>query len=126
MADILIIEDDAPLRDISRRALELEGHTVTEAANGVEGLGHLAEAEPDLVLVDIVMPEMDGIETIRRIRADAPGVRLLALSGGGNLGLYDYLKYAKVLGADDVMAKPFRLKEMVGRVAALLNTSGYA
>ncbi len=120
MANILVVDDERAIRDLLRTALEGAGYAVTEAASGVEALAQVAAAAPDMVLIDIVMPEMDGIETIRRLRAEAPGLRIVALSGGGTHGFPDYLRYAQMLGADDALAKPISLKQMVARVATLL------
>jgi DNA-binding response OmpR family regulator len=120
MADILVVDDEPNIRVLIRMALENAGHAVEEAASGFEALATVSRARPDVVLVDIVMPDMDGIETIRRLRAEAPALRIVALSGGGNHGFTDYLKYARLLGADDAIQKPVSLKEVVARIGALL------
>ncbi len=120
MARLLVIDDDDQVRELLRIALENAGHAVIEAGNGADALALVPSARPELVLVDIVMPGMDGIETIRHLRAAAPELRIVALSGGGTHGFTDYLKYARMLGADDALAKPVSLREMVTRVEALL------
>ncbi len=124
MAEILIIDDDAQIRQLVRMALEGAGHNVVEASNGQDGLNRLSLSPPDVVMVDIVMPGLDGIETIRRLRADIPNLRIVALSGGGTYGFTDYLKYARMLGADEAIAKPVSLKDLVARVASLLEREG--
>jgi CheY-like chemotaxis protein len=121
MATILVIDDDPHIRALLRTALELAGHAVAEAGSGTEAIARIGAIRPDVVLCDIVMPGMDGIETIRALRSEMPGLRIVALSGGGAHGFSDYLKYARALGADDAIAKPVSLKTLVERVAALLD-----
>ncbi len=120
VADILVVDDEPNIRSLMRTALEDAGHSVVEAGSGREAIKLVASARPDIVLMDIVMPDMDGIETIRQLREDAPGLRIIALSGGGIHGFTDYLRYARALGADDSLQKPISLKALVARVEALL------
>lgn len=121
---ILIIDDEAGVRDSVRQILETAGHRVNDAANGVAGLQRFKADRPDLVITDIIMPDMEGIETIRAIRALAPDCPVLAMSGGGRLGNVDFLSVAGRLGADDTLQKPFEIDELLGKVAALLGRGG--
>ena len=110
---ILVIDDEQLIRLQIRSALELEGYVVHEAANGNEGLARIAEAAPDVVITDILMPDKEGIETILELRRSHPKIRIIAISGGGRTGNKDFLRTAKHLGADRTLAKPFGLAELL-------------
>lgn len=116
MPKILLIDDDPHIRDIVRFALAREGFTVVEAEDGARGL-HLARQDgPDLILLDIAMPEMDGTEVCRQLRRDSR-VPIIFLSSRDDeidrvLGLE--------LGGDDYVTKPFSPRELVARVKAVL------
>jgi CheY-like chemotaxis protein len=77
--------------------------------------------QPDIVVTDIVMPEREGLETIMAIKSARPDVPILAISGGGRIGAPPFLDLARRLGADDVLAKPFRTAQLVERIAALVS-----
>ena len=116
MTRILVVDDDPHLREVVRYALTRQGYTVTEATNGVEALRLLRADPPDLVVLDVVMPEMDGIEACREIRR-VSRVPVVFLSSRDEeldrvLGLE--------LGADDYLTKPFSTRELVARVKAVL------
>lgn len=117
---ILVIDDEQLIRLQIRSALELEGFTVREAANGNEGLARIAEAVPDVVITDILMPDMEGIETILELRRQHPAIRIIAISGGGRTGNKDFLRTAHHLGADRTLAKPFGLAELLTLVREVL------
>jgi DNA-binding NtrC family response regulator len=104
---VLLIEDDASVRRLVRRMLERGRHEVTEADNGRAGLDHLGSGAFDLVITDIVMPEMDGIELLIEVRKRHPALRVIAMSGGGRTGHMDFLGSAEMLGASAVLQKPF-------------------
>jgi CheY-like chemotaxis protein len=120
MAAILMIDDDAAVRRMARLSLERAGHDVAEASNGAEGARLFNSSTFDLVITDVFMPEMDGIETIRELRARHPSIRILAISGGGSARASGPLEDAHMLGADDVLAKPFDAARLVRAVDALL------
>lgn len=122
MAHILVIDDDAPLRSLVREILEREGHSVADAEDGDEGLHLFRERLPDLVITDIIMPGKEGIETIQELRGECPGVRILAISGGGTRGPSGPLWDARLLGADETLAKPFRIAELRDAVRRILST----
>jgi DNA-binding response OmpR family regulator len=120
MARIILIEDCNNLRRIFKKTLEYEGHEVFDAQDGKAAEKLYRERCPDLVITDIVMPNKDGIETIIELRRDFPGVKILAISGGGRIGSQQYLNMAKSLGAHDILGKPFKQKDLVSSVRKLL------
>jgi len=120
MPHILLIDDDPLFRSMLCATLEQMGHTVSEAANGSEGLAAYARASADLVLTDLVMPEKEGVETIRELCQKWPGVRIIAMSGGGRASAEDYLKIAKFMGAAQLLAKPFSKDELAAAIGAVL------
>jgi len=117
MAQILVIEDNAQVRRTLVRILKAAGHDVREAADGVIGMKLFEEARPALIITDIVMPEQEGIETIRLLRQRAPSLPILAISGGGRL---DYLSFAMELGATATLSKPFGSDQLLSTVADLI------
>jgi CheY-like chemotaxis protein len=121
MPHILIIDDDDLLRTMLRLTLEEFGHTVTEARNGLEGL-RLFQREPaDLVITDLIMPEKEGIETIMELRKKYPGVKIIAMSGGGRVTAASHLRAARQLGANHVLTKPFDNDDLKLAIAATLD-----
>lgn len=120
MACILIIDDEADLRATMRAALEQDGHEVIEAANGAEGLALIETVPAELVVTDIMMPEKDGIETIIAMRRQRPDLRIIAISGGGNVGKTHFLTMAEKFGATQILAKPFRRQQLLDAVQASL------
>lgn len=117
MADILIIDDDRQMRRLLIRILKGAGHTVREAENGRLGLEAFRRQRPALVISDIVMPETEGIETIRILREEAPTMPILAISGGSDPL---YLRAATALGATASLDKPFTAPRLTALVAELL------
>lgn len=124
MARILVIDDDEDIRCLLRQRLQGSGHSVAEAENGRVGLDRLADFHPDLVVTDLLMPVMEGIETIQRLKKAAPALRIVAMSGGGRNPGAAYLTLAQKMGASAVLAKPFSGEEFDLTVAALLGPEG--
>lgn len=122
MADILIIDDDDMFRDVLASALEQSGHKVRQATNGVEGLQMFHAAPAELVITDIVMPEKEGLDTIRDLRRDFPQARIIAMSGGLAHDPKLYLHMAEKFGATAVLAKPFHLGDLKKVVDEALKT----
>lgn len=107
MARILLIDDDDAVREILRLMLSQLGHSIVEARNGQEGLDLFHPAAHDLVMTDLIMPGMGGIEVVQRLRKHQPGLKILAMSGGGPPGSGSCLRAATAAGASAVLAKPF-------------------
>lgn len=106
MARILIMEDDKQVCSVFKRTMEDGGHQVQVASDGKTG-ARMYEKEPaDLIIMDIIMPEQEGLETIMNLRRDFPDVKIIAISGGGRISAGDYLKIAHNLGAVVTIEKP--------------------
>ena len=116
MATVLLVDDDPKIRDLLRLYIEREGHRALFAADGEQALEVASRSRPDLVLLDVMLPGLDGFEVCRRIRdaSDVPILLLTARSGEGDkvIGLD--------MGADDYVVKPFSPRELMARVRALL------
>jgi DNA-binding response OmpR family regulator len=118
MADrILIIEDDPSILRGLQLNLGMEGYTVRSAMDGVTGLEMARTEHPDLVVVDVMLPRLDGLSVVRELRREDPELPVLILSAKGQEG--DKVAGLQ-LGADDYMVKPFGLKELLARIEALL------
>jgi DNA-binding response OmpR family regulator len=116
---ILVIDDDHVLRNSVTRVLRSHGYEVVTAADGERGMTMFRNERPELVITDIIMPQKEGIETIRLMRRECPDIKIVAISGGGHFGNFDILAIAHKLGADDVMHKPFDATELLRRVRQL-------
>jgi two-component system OmpR family response regulator len=116
MPDILVVDDDAHLREVVRFALEKAGHQVREARDGAAALRAVGERAPDLIVLDIVMPEQDGLSVCREIRAHSRLPIIFVSSRDEELDRVLGLE----LGGDDYIGKPFSPRELVARVAAVL------
>lgn len=114
---ILVVDDDPGIRKVVRAMLEMAGYNVSVATNGKEAVAALLEGPFQIVLTDLVMPEQEGIETIKQIRRDYPEIKVIAMSGafGG-----DYLRIAGYLGAHATLTKPLRMAEVLQAVADAL------
>ena len=121
MARLLVIDDNELVRTTIARMLTSDGHEVATADNGVSGLAVASEAVFDLVVVDILMPEKDGIETIMELRLDQPALKLIGISGGGHAGGLDFLEAALQLGADATLKKPIALNRLLTTFRDLLD-----
>jgi len=122
MAEILIIDDEPGVLGILRRILEFAGHSVVEAPDGEVALRHFEGKPADLVITDIFMPGMDGIEFLVHVRKTFPEARVLAMSGGGLLSRDQALSDAALLGADGILQKPFTKDEVLEAVARTLTS----
>lgn len=123
MARILVIDDQEPIRRVVRRALENEGHTVLDAGDGQIGMELLGRDGADVVITDIFMPGMDGIQTLREIRKRFPATKVIVMSGGDSTGLLDLRHDAELLGALKSLLKPFNAREIVDVVRSVLGGS---
>ncbi len=113
---VLVVEDDAEIADVLRRTLRQEGHEVRIAADGEEALAAAAEFVPDLVILDLGLPKLDGVEVLRRLRAESD-VPVLILTARSELS--DRVEGLDT-GADDYIVKPFERQELLARLRALL------
>jgi DNA-binding response OmpR family regulator len=123
MSRILLIDDDDQCRGMLRQALRREGYEVVEARDGKEGLIRFRTAAIDLVITDVLMPEQEGLQTIRELRAECPAIKIIAISGGGARGTLNFLKTAVLIGAQCTLRKPFDLEELRQAISTLLNVS---
>ena len=120
MPRILIIDDDLLICQLLRQALEKQGYLVTEAHEGRKGLAAHQANPADLVITDLVMPGMEGIETIMEMKRRFPGTKIIAMSGGGVGNGTDYLQMAKKFGAHRIISKPFTIQQFTAVVAEVL------
>jgi len=121
MARILIIDDDDQFRKMSRKMLEKAGYSdIEEAANGSIGMKLFRQHPFDIVITDLIMPDKEGIEMITELRRDYPGIKIIAMSGGGRVDPQNYLEIAKYLGASRTLAKPFKDSDLIHVVQELL------
>ena len=115
MARILVIDDDEAIRSVVTLLLSQKGHQVEAAQNGRRELRAVEERDFDLLIVDIFMPEMDGLETIRLLRTAQPGLPVVVISGS-DAAVPDFLSMATKLGAIESIWKPFRPAELLETV----------
>lgn len=120
MARILVVDDDTLVRDTIKTMLEHHGHEVLTAENGRHALEVLEKTSVSLVILDILMPEVEGIETIIRMKKSWPAVPIVAVSGGSLTGS-DYLSIASKFGAAGVLKKPFLYEDIVKVVDGVLD-----
>jgi two-component system, OmpR family, response regulator len=118
---LLIVDDEANLRSMLAAALRHNGFEVTAAENGRQALDAIAEQRPDLVLLDVMMPDLDGFEVCRRLRASGDHTPVLFLTARDTT---EDLVRGLTLGGDDYMQKPFSLEELVARAIAVLRRAG--
>ena len=120
MARILIIDDDDIIRRMLSLMLTKAGYDVVDAANGKEGLKQFRENDIDLVLTDLIMPEKEGIEMIMELKTDFPDVKIIAMSGGAQMGPDGYLQLADALGAQRTLKKPIARDDLLGAIKEIL------
>lgn len=118
---VLLVDDDTALLALMAHAFTAAGYTVHTAENGRKGLLAVDAFRPDLVVTDIVMPEMEGIGAILQIKRTPKPPKIIAISGAGPGGRRDYLSWAKHLGADEVLAKPFRMSQILTLAGGLID-----
>jgi CheY-like chemotaxis protein len=131
---VLIIEDEAVIRRVLTRVLERAGFIVRTAENGDDALQQLRVAEVDIVITDIIMPKMHGVDAIKKIVKEFSRVRIIAISGGGNFGITDYkpdaittsayLAAARKAGAHALLTKPFQTAEVLHAISLATRDTG--
>ena len=114
---ILVVDDDRSVRESLRRSLEFNGYDVRLAGDGAEALASIGQGPPDAVVIDVMMPRLDGIETTRALRAAGNDLPILVLTARDSVG--DRVEGLDA-GADDYLTKPFALEELLARLRALL------
>jgi DNA-binding response OmpR family regulator len=120
---ILVIDDDIDLCIVIREVLQAKGYEVSMATDGAQGIALQRGQPAALVITDIFMPNMEGIETIRDFRKEFPSVPIIAMSGGGRLKKQGSLFTAQELGAAVILRKPFKMNDLLRSVAEVLNRS---
>lgn len=119
MPSVLVIDDDDQIRRMIRETLEQAGYVVQEARGGEEGLKRYRASPTDVVLMDILMPDQDGLESILALRQEFPSARVIAMTGGSDMiGIMNFLDVAKMMGACRTIQKPFELHTLLAAVAA--------
>ncbi|MGH9846650.1 MAG: response regulator transcription factor [Blastocatellia bacterium] len=121
MPSILVVDDEDQIRHLIRETLEQSGYHVTEARDGKEALQQCRLAPADLVIMDILMPDQDGLETTATLRQEFPNVKIVAITGGSEMiGILNFLDVAKMLGAHRALQKPFEMTTLLDTVEAEL------
>lgn len=121
---VLIVDDNADMRLSMLIVLERAGYEVETASNGVRALELQRTRPAEILITDIFMPEADGLETIERCRKEFPGVKIVAISGGGNKIRSDgYLSTAQTAGADAVLRKPFESRLLLEILRGLISAA---
>lgn len=126
MARVLIVDDEIDIRQVISRILQSAGHATSTAENGRQAMDHLQREPVDLMITDVFMPEMEGLETVKLTRRLYPALPIIAVSGGGSLGASEYLMFARCFGATATLEKPFEIAGLLDLVNELLNSPGDA
>jgi CheY-like chemotaxis protein len=126
MANILVVDDEIEVGAVIRRVLERAGFAVTVVNNAAAGLEAVAGQPPDVVITDVIMPKVHGVELIKILRERYPRIRVIAISGGGSFGpvaykpdaisTHAYLAAAREAGAQEVLTKPFDLTDLLAAI----------
>ncbi len=120
MTTVLVIDDSVEIRELLQQMLKALGYNAREAEGGAQGLDSYQAAPADVVLLDMFMPDMDGLETLRKLRQIDPGVRIIAMTGGGAFHNVGILKPASLMGANRLLFKPIMLEELRNAVEAVM------
>ena len=130
MTNILVVDDEIEVGAVIRRVLERAGFAVTVVNNAAAGLEAVAAQPPDVVITDVIMPKVHGVELIKILRERYPRIRVIAISGGGSFGplaykpdaisTHAYLAAAREAGAQEVLTKPFDLTDLLAAIRRLL------
>ena len=134
MHSILVIDDEADVRDGIKRVLDRAGYTVRVVDNAADAMLELKRQAADVVITDIIMPKVNGVDAIDQILREFPLVRIVAISGGGNFDVTGYqpaaitttayLSAAKRAGAHCILTKPFESRELIEAVEQVIGTGG--
>jgi DNA-binding NtrC family response regulator len=119
MSKVLVVDDDEQMRRLLRESFLRNGYVVDTAEDGLDAIKAIELQVPDIVILDLVMPNQEGIETLIQIKREHPSIPVIAVSGGGRIAPKDYLDVASQLGATRTFAKPFRLEDVLKAVFEL-------
>jgi CheY-like chemotaxis protein len=122
MSRILVVDDESRIRMLLNTILSRKGYEVEEAPEGAAAIRLCREKDYDLVIMDLIMPEQEGLETIMQLRREKPDLPVIAISGGGKTGNLDFLNTALKLGAQRAISKPFSNQEILDNVSELLDS----
>lgn len=128
MHSVLVVDDELDVRDAIERVLSRAGYSVRTTGDAADALAELRRCHADVVITDIIMPKINGVEGIESIRQEFPAVRIIAISGGGNFGIYQphaittaaYLAAAERAGAHLVLTKPFESTDLLQSIEQVL------
>jgi CheY-like chemotaxis protein len=119
MPSVLVVDDEDQVRQLIREALEQAGYAVQEARDGKEGLDQYRKQPADVVIMDVMMPDQDGLESILILRREFPASRVIAITGASDMiGILSFLDVAKMMGACRTLRKPFELQTLLDTVGA--------
>ncbi len=121
MANVLIVDDEESVRETLGTLIAACGHTVWQACSGFEAINRFGAGRADLAIVDLIMPELGGLETIAELRKKNPSLKVIAVSGAPKLGRSRLLDWATRMGADRTFCKPFEMTEILVAVGEILN-----
>ena len=123
MPSVLIVDDEDQFRRLIRKILEQAGYQVAEARDGKEAVQQYRLAPADVVVMDVLMPEQDGLETTSTLRREFPNVKIIAITGSSEtIGVLSFLDVARMLGAHRTLQKPFEMQTLLDTVQAELQT----
>lgn len=117
---VLVVDDDEMMRAYVKELLLIHDYKVTEASNGKLGLKEFRDNTPDLVITDIIMPEMEGISFIRELRSHNKKVPIIAMTGNVHGRMEEFLDISSQLGADEILRKPIKSQEFIDAIHKLL------
>lgn len=120
MTRILIIDDDRFVRTSIRAVLESAGYEVQDTGDADTGIASQKEHPFDLAIIDLIMPQKEGLETIRELKADFPDLPIIAISGGGEIVRKNFIEAAQLFGAGATLEKPFGGDDLLGTISTLL------
>lgn len=126
MASILLLDDEEVLRELLAVLLEEEGHTVIQGGDGLKAFDFSLISKTDLMITDLFMPHIDGMNAISSARKDCPDLKIIAMSGGGEFLTQDFLPHTQHFGASAILRKPFGPKEFIETVRSVLAVPGRA
>ena len=121
MSRILIIDDDRFVRTSIRAVLESAGYDVQDTGDADTGISAQKDQPFDLAIIDLIMPQKEGLETIRELKAEFPELPIIAISGGGEIVRKNFIEAAQLFGAGATLEKPFGGEELLDTIAALLS-----